>query len=138
VSKQLTKLDYTLKFIDLLQIPNTDDNIKKYKDFWWFNIRESATGLRLTKPGYLTITKEINIKEYRFDLNIDDYKGKLNLYLDLDHFIPTPYYIHSNRLGKLQKAMNISIFDEKLATLFYLSGQSLSKIIESMKISTEI
>ena len=69
------------------------------------------------------------------DLNIDDYQGKLHLYLDLDHYLPSPYFIHSNKLGKLQKAMKISIFDEKLATMFYLSGQSLAKVVESMKIS---
>ena len=138
MSKQLTKLDYTKKFFSLLNITDNDTNRKKYLDFWWFNIRESSNGLRLTKPGYLTITKELDIKEYKFDLDIDDYQGKLHLYLDLDHYIPSPYFIHSNRLGKLQKAMKISIFEEKLATMFYLSGRSLNKVVESMKLSLEL
>ncbi len=137
MSKQLTKLDYTLKFFSLLDILNNEENRKKYLDFWWFNIRESSNGLRLTTPGYLTLTKELDIKEYKFDLDIDDYQGKLHLYLDLDHYIPSPYFIHSNKLGKLQKAMKISIFEEKLATMFYLSGRSLNKVVESMKLSLE-
>jgi hypothetical protein len=136
VNNKITKIDYILKFFNLLDIEDNEVNRKKYLDFWWFNVRgESTQGLRLTKPGYLTITKELQLKEYVFDLNIDDYQGKLHLYLDLDHYLPSPYFIHSNKLGKLQKAMKISIFDEKLATMFYLSGQSLAKVVESMKIS---
>ena len=98
MNNKITKIDYTLKFFNLLNIEDNEVNRKKYLDFWWFNIREESThGLRLTKPGYLTITKELQLKEYMFDLDIDDYQGKLHLYLDLDHYLPSPYFIHSSK-----------------------------------------
>ena len=67
MSNRLDKNDYTIKFMDLLDIPRNTENIRKYTLFWWYNVRGSS-GLRLTKPGYLTLTKELKLKEYRFKI----------------------------------------------------------------------
>ena len=134
MSNRLDKNDYTIKFMDLLDIPRNTENIRKYTLFWWYNVRGSS-GLRLTKPGYLTLTKELKLKEYRFDLSTQSVTGKQRLYLDLDKRMPSPYFIHVNKMGRIQKYMNISIFDEKLATMFYLNGHDLGKYLESAKIA---
>ena len=96
MNNRLTKQKYTVKFLERLDIPPTEEAIKKYNLFWWYNVRGSS-GLRLTKPGYLTITKELNLKEYKFNVSVDDIKGKSRLFLDLDKLMPAPYYIHSQR-----------------------------------------
>tara|TARA_B100000809_G_C14627488_1_gene347257 strand:+ start:83 stop:502 length:420 start_codon:yes stop_codon:yes gene_type:complete len=134
VSNRLTKQEYTLKFLELLDTPPTEENIKKYNLFWWYNVRGSS-GLRLTKPGYLTITKELDLKEYKFNVSVGDIKGQSRLYLDLDKFMPNPYYIHTERRGKLRKLMHISIFDEKLAMTLHLSDYNLGKYLNNAKIA---
>ena len=134
MSNRLTKQEYTLKFLELLDTPPTEENIKKYNLFWWYNVRGSS-GLRLTKPGYLTITKELDLKEYKFNVSVGDIKGKSRLYLDLDKFMPNPYYIHTERRGKLRKLMHISIFDEKLAMTLHLSDYNLGKYLNNAKIA---
>ena len=134
MSNRLTKQEYTLKFLELLDTPPTEENIKKYNLFWWYNVRGSS-GLRLTKPGYLTITKELDLKEYKFNVSVDDIKGQSRLYLDLDKFMPNPYYIHTERRGKLRKLMYISIFDEKLAMTLHLSDYNLGKYLNNAKIA---
>ncbi len=134
MSNRLTKQEYTLKFLELLDTPPTEENIKKYNLFWWYNVRGSS-GLRLTKPGYLTITKELDLKEYKFNVSVGDIKGQSRLYLDLDKFMPNPYYIHTERRGKLRKLMHISIFDEKLAMTLHLSDYNLGKYLNNAKIA---
>ena len=106
MSNRLDKNDYTIKFMDLLDIPRNTENMRKYTLFWWYNVRGSS-GLRLTKPGYLTFTKELKLKEYRFDLSTQSVTGKQRLYLDLDKRMPSPYFIHVNKMGRIQKYMNI-------------------------------
>jgi hypothetical protein len=120
--------------MDLLGIQCNAEKVRKYTLFWWYNVR-GASGLRLTKPGYFTLTKEVKLKEYRLNLSTQSITGKQRLYLDLDNCMPSPYYIHANKMGRLKKYMNISIFDEKLATMFYLNGHDLGKYLESMKIA---
>ena len=134
MNNRLTKQKYTVKFLERLDIPPTEEAIKKYNLFWWYNVRGSS-GLRLTKPGYLTITKELNLKEYKFNVSVDDIKGKSRLFLDLDKLMPAPYYIHSQRRGKLRKLMNMSIFDEETATMLYLNGHNLGKYLNNAKIA---
>ena len=134
MNNRVTKHEYTLKFLERLGIPPTEESIKKYNLFWWYNIRGSS-GLRLTRPGYLTITKELDLKEYKLNLSTQESSGKSRLYLDLDKQMPAPYFIHSNKMGKLRKLMIISIFDEQTATMLYLNGHNLGRYLESMKIA---
>jgi hypothetical protein len=89
---------------------------------WWLNIR-SEGGLRLTELGDLMF-RSADIEYFDYEIETKSvHKGWLNFVLELNNKIPCPYFIH-----KQKNAVNIRIYDSKVAVLISLHGNIFSYI----------
>lgn len=109
---------YTSVFLQQAEIEATEDNIRKYKPQWWFNIRpKTAGGLRITDAG-LEFLETVGIRKYEIEIPLET-KISPQLLVWLDHQSESPYH-----LGKKK----ITVFREKSAIELYMFAGDIQKM----------
>jgi hypothetical protein len=82
---------------------------------WWKNIRNTG-GLGLTTYGD-SIFQKLWLESYEFGLGQNSYFGGIGTALQLDRYMPCPYYLHLNDRKK-----HLRIYDGRVATMIMLTG----------------
>lgn len=97
----------------------SDEEIKKYRSLWWWNIRnKNDGGLRLTDEAIEFIEKEAQIKTYKIEFP-KEFSFTPQVLVWLDNFIESPYYITKK---------NIIVLKEKSAFELYLFSGDIRKL----------
>jgi len=97
----------------------TEEEIKKHKLVWWWNIRsKDSGGLRLTDDAIKYIELIAKIKIYKIDFP-KDFSITPQVLLWLDNFIESPYYITKK---------SITVLKEKAAFELYLFSGDVKKM----------
>lgn len=71
--------------------PDLGITIKRAMTSWWFNIRKNG-GMRLTSPGYMVFTEQLDLARYEFAIT-DPHAFSQYVILSLDKKMQMPYYI---------------------------------------------
>lgn len=108
---------YTKVFLKSAEKNTTEDEIKKNKIKWWWNIRENG-GLRLTDEAIEFIESEAQIKTYKVDFP-SEFSITPQVLIWLDRFIESPYYITKK---------SITVLKEKAAFELYLFSGDVRKM----------
>jgi hypothetical protein len=119
----------------LAELPFTQDNneLEHSMNRWWKNIRHDG-GLRLTDDGDRAF-KLAGLEHW--DYSVD--KSEINKVfsfsgaLDLDRYLPCPYYLHYNNSDKV---MTIRLYDSLVAVMIQLYG-SVMGYLDSIKNQTK-
>lgn len=110
---------YTKVFLNAAGKDVNDDEIKKYRPVWWWNVRgKSEGGLRLTEQAIEFIEKEAEIKTYKIEFP-KEFSVTSQVLLWLDKFIESPYYITKR---------HITVLKEKAAFELYLFSGDVRKL----------
>lgn len=119
---------YTAVFLKQAEIEATEENIKKYKAQWWFNLRhKSAGGLRITDAG-LEFLDNIGIRKYEVEFPLET-KISPQLLVWLDHQSESPYH-----LGKKK----ITVFRERSAIELYMFSGDIQKMGYAKSLANKI
>lgn len=114
-----TKHTYTALFLKAAGIETSEENIKKNRSIWWWNIRSKSNGgLRLTDQGIEFVKDKANIKTYAIELN-KDFAVTPQILVWLDQFIDSPFYINKR---------TITVLKEKAAFELYLFSGDIRKM----------
>lgn len=114
-----TKDTYTNIFLRAAEIDIPEDEIKKRRVDWWWNVRNKEDGgLRLTDPAIKFIQDIAKIKTYKVEFP-KDFKITPQVLLWLDKFIDSPYYITRR---------SITVLKEKAAFELYLFSGDVQKL----------
>jgi hypothetical protein len=109
----------TLVFLKAANQNHSEEEIKKFRNiFWWNYRRKESGGLRLTDEGLRFITEECHLKSYPVNFP-RDLKMTSQVLIWLDHFIKSPYYITSK---------TITVLSEKDAFELYLFSGDVKKM----------
>jgi hypothetical protein len=110
---------YTETFLKAANKTVSDNEIKKNRALWWWNVRgKGAGGLRLTDQAIEFIEKEAEIKTYKIEFP-KEFSFTPQVLLWLDKYIESPYYITKK---------NIFVLREKAAFELYLFSGDIRKI----------
>lgn len=120
---------YTEVFLQAAgQEPSVDD-IKKFRAFWWWNVRgKNDGGLRLTDQAYEFIQSEAKIKTYKIDFP-KEFSITPQVLLWLDKYIESPYYITKK---------SIVVLREKAAFELYLFSGDIRKMGHNKALSKRL
>lgn len=114
-----TKHTYTALFLKAAGIETSEENIKKNRSIWWWNIRSKSNGgLRLTDQGIDFVKDQASIKTYSIELN-KDFAVTPQILVWLDQFIDSPFYINKR---------TITVLKEKAAFELYLFSGDIRKM----------
>lgn len=114
-----TKHTYTALFLKAAGIETSEENIKKNRSIWWWNIRSKSNGgLRLTDQGINFVKDQASIKTYSIELN-KDFAVTPQILVWLDQFIDSPFYINKR---------TITVLKEKAAFELYLFSGDIRKM----------
>ena len=103
------KTAYTKTFLIASEIEPTEEAIKKYHILWWQNIRAKGdSGLRLTKDGFEYVVHKADLKVHEIHFP-NDIHFTPQVYLYLDEFIDTPYYVTKKRIYVLSEKMALHL-----------------------------
>jgi hypothetical protein len=110
---------YTEAFLKAADRVPGNDEIKKYRSVWWWNVRgKNEGGLRLTEQAIEFIEKEAEIKTYKIEFP-KEFSFTSQVLLWLDKFIESPYYITKR---------HIIVMREKAAFELYLFSGDVRKM----------
>lgn len=112
------------KILELLGIPTDLDHLNQYIQKIWMNPRETG-GFRLTETGYDIFKKKLEIESHVLKLDTENTRSLATL-LNLDRYLPCPYYIINIR--------TLEIFGEREAILFALHGNNLTRLLETCRL----
>lgn len=92
---------------------------------WWHNLRGNG-GMRLTRMGYETFTKILELEHYEY--NVEPFQINSRMIIELDRKLQQPWYV------KLHKQMPKALvfFGSKEAMMANLYGD-LKKFIDNYK-----
>jgi len=114
----INKRELTKKFLNQLSLPEDTKNVRKHHVLWWQNTRTSLPNrFRLTDVGYKMLVEQLKVTNYKIDFP-KEMEWTVELILNLDKFLETPYYIESN---------SIIVFMERPAVELILFGGDLQK-----------
>jgi len=84
---------YTEAFLKAAGKEVSEQELKKYRAVWWWNVRRKIEGgLRLTDQAIEFIEKEAEIKIYKIEFP-KEFSVTPQVLLWLDKYIESPYYI---------------------------------------------
>lgn len=121
------KDNYTRIFLKAAQESATEEQIKKLKVDWWWNVRSKDDGgLRLTDYALKYIEKKAQIKTYKIDFP-KNFSITPQVLLWLDNFIESPYHITKRSITVLKEraAFELYLFSGDVQKLGY--NKALSK-----------
>ena len=101
---------YIKAFLQAAELDHSDDDIKKHRAVWWWNVR-SVGGLRLTDQAIDFIENQANIKVYKIKFS-EQFAFTPQVLLWLDNFIECPYYINNKSIivTKERAALELMLF----------------------------
>lgn len=101
---------YTKTFLKAAGVDYSDDDIKKYRSAWWWNVR-NVGGLRLTDGAIEFIEDQSKIKTYKIKFS-EQFAFTPQVLLWLDKFIDCPYYINNRSITvtKERVALELMLF----------------------------
>lgn len=109
----------TAVFLAAANKDHNDDEIKKSRNEFWWNVRKkNSGGLRLTDEGLRFVTEEAQLKTYSIDFP-RDLKITAQVLIWLDQFLRSPYHITKK---------NITVLSEKDAFEIYLFSGDVKKM----------
>jgi hypothetical protein len=115
------KKQITLKVLEILELPSSEESLRKYKQAWWCNPRnKDEGGLRLTEEGWKAF-ETAKIKHHKIKLDNEVEKINRNI-IDLDRYIDCPWYTYKK---------DIFIYNEKMAVQLVLFSGNLQKFIDA-------
>lgn len=110
---------YTMLFLRAANQPDTLEEIKKVRIYWWCSTRDKQQGgLRLTDLGLQYIKEKADIKTYSIRLP-KGLKLTPQIVIWLDQFIDSPFHI---------SAKEITVLSEKAAFELYLFSGDVKKM----------
>jgi hypothetical protein len=118
---------YTEVFLKSAEKNTTEEEIKRNKIKWWWNIRERG-GLRLTEEAIEFIETEAKIKTYKIDFP-PEFSFTPQILIWLDRFIESPYFITKK---------SITVLKEKSAFELYLFSGDVRKMGYSKALSKRL
>jgi hypothetical protein len=124
------KTAYTRTFMQLLNNPDHEENVKSCYYTWWQNVRESyqARSLRLTKQGLETV-KKLNIKTYTIKFP-DKIIFTPQTFLWLDEFVDCPYYVDKKQITVTMERMALQLMMFAGDVTKYGLARAMSKLDE--------
>jgi hypothetical protein len=124
----------TQTILDELPFQKDDGELEKSLKRWWKNIREDG-GLRLTNDGDNAFRLAgLEYWDYQVTQNEMNKVFSLSGALELDHYLPCPYYLHYN---KIEKTISLRLYDSRVAMMIQLHG-SVIEYLNSIKIKLNI
>jgi len=90
---------------------------------WWHNLRAGG-GMRLTKIGYETFTKILDLEHYNY--NVDPFSINSRMIIALDRKLQHPWFLISHK----QMPRTLVFFSSKEAMMVNLYG-SLTKFLDN-------
>ena len=90
---------------------------------WWFNLRRNG-GLRLTKTGYETFTKQLELEHY--DYNVEPFSINGRMIIALDRKLQQPWFIVTHKM----MPRTLVFFGSKEAMMANLYGD-LKKFLDN-------
>lgn len=119
---------YTSVFLIAGELPSTEENIKKYKPIWWFNLRsKDYGGLRLTDAG-LSYLESINMRKYEIEIPKQLYLNP-QILVWMDHQTESPYHLNKKI---------ITVFREKSALELYMFSGDIQKMGYAKSVAAKI
>jgi len=121
---------YTKIFLTAGNEVVNEENVKKYKNLWWYNIRpKNHGGLRLTDIG-LEYISSIELRKYEIEFP-QETKWTPQLLVYLDKFIDCPYHLNKKVLTVIKEktALELYLFSGDILKMGY--AKSMSKILNS-------
>jgi hypothetical protein len=112
------------KILETLGMSTELDQINQYTQKIWMNPRETG-GFRLSEFGYDIFKRQLEIESHGLQLETETTQTLVTL-LNLDRYLPCPYYIVNKR--------KLEIFGEREAILFALHGNSLLGLLETCRL----
>jgi hypothetical protein len=112
------------KILENLEIPTNLDELNLYTQKIWMNPRDTG-GFRLTEFGYDVFKRQLEIESYLLSLDSESTRT-LSLLLNLDRYLPCPYYIVNKK--------TLEIFGEREAILFSLHGNNITRLLEMCRL----
>jgi hypothetical protein len=110
---------YTEAFLKAAGYDSSENDIKKYRVLWWWNVRgKDEGGLRLTDQAIQFIEEKAEIKTYKIEFP-KEFSFTPQVLLWLDNFIESPYYITKK---------HIVVMKEKSAFELYLFSGDIRKM----------
>lgn len=125
----ITKYQYTKRFLDIINVTPSEINITEYIRFLWQNTRPHDGGLCLTDEGFTFLTTRLDLEYHDLNITADDDFGIGKTILDLDKYIPCPYFL----LRISHKALNITVFDSNVAMMLGICGGNLDLYTDMQK-----
>jgi len=103
------KTAYTKTFLIAAEKDTSEESLKKYHMLLWQNIREKGdSGLRLTKEGFECVVDQADLKVHEIQFP-NDIQFTPQVFLYLDQFIDTPYYVTKKRIYVLSEKMALQL-----------------------------
>jgi hypothetical protein len=103
------KTAYTKTFLIAAEKDTSEESVKKYHMLLWQNIREKGdSGLRLTKEGFEFVVDQADLKVHEIQFP-NDIQFTPQVFLYLDQFIDTPYYVTKKRIYVLSEKMALQL-----------------------------
>jgi hypothetical protein len=114
----IDKTQLTEKLLGQLGLATDSTTVKKYLHLWWQNPRKSkSNSFRLTSEGLDFFINKLELAKYKIDIPEDTFWNN-QLFLRLDKFIESPYYIDKK---------SITVFREKTAVELILFSGDIQK-----------
>jgi hypothetical protein len=103
------KTRYTDTFLRAADKEPTEEEIKKYRSIWWWNLRQDQGGLRMTEHAMQFIEEHAKIKSYKIEFP-KEFEFTPQVLLWLDKFIESPYYINKRHIIVLREKSAFELF----------------------------
>lgn len=117
---------YTAVFLKSNNQPADEENIKKHRPIFWYNVRgKDSGGLRLTDEG-LKFVEDADIKSYKIEFP-KEFSITPQILIWLDKFIESPYFITKKYIIVLKEkaAFELYLFSGDIRKMGY--GKALAK-----------
>jgi hypothetical protein len=126
----ISKDVYTKIFLTAGNEIVNEENIKKYKNLWWYNIRpKNYGGLRLTDLG-LEYINSVELRKYEIEFP-QETRLTPQLLVYLDKFIDCPYHLDKKAITVIKEktALELYLFSGDIIKMGY--AKSMSKRLNS-------
>lgn len=125
----LDKTLITKRVLSVYDPDYTQESLDIALKTWWINIRRGG-GLGLTKVGYEAFTLA-DLEYHDLSINVVEVI-KLSMRLDLDRYIPCPWFLSSNLKLNSKMYSTLRVYDSRVASMAILHG-SLSHYLDRLK-----
>lgn len=104
------KDSYTKIFLEAAGLDSTEEEIKKRRYEWWWNVRgKNNGGQRLTDQALEFIESVAGIKTYKISFP-KDFEFTPQVLLWLDQYIESPYYFNKKYIIVLKEKAALELF----------------------------